>query len=103
MSGALRNRPAPQRLPWDGLLSGPVELNGLLSDLNRGQFDARAQLVLSPAPNAVPVHGAIDATYNGYRGTVDLGRSFVQLPATRADFDGTLGRQLRVHLETTIS
>jgi translocation and assembly module TamB len=89
-----------KRPPWDGLLSGPVELNGLLSDLNRGQFDARAQLVLSPVPDAVPVHGAIDATYSGYRGTLDLGRSFVQLPSTRADFDGTLGRQLRVRLET---
>lgn len=90
-----------RRLPWDGLLSGPVELNGLLSDLNRGKFDARAQLVLSPAPGMVPVHGAFDVTYNAYRGTVDLGRSFIELPSTRADFDGTLGRQLRVHLETT--
>jgi translocation and assembly module TamB len=90
-----------QRPPWDGLLSGPLELNGLLSDLNRGKFDARARLALSPAPDAVPVLGAIDAAYNGYRGTIELGRSFVQLPATRADFDGTLGRQLRVHLETT--
>jgi translocation and assembly module TamB len=90
-----------QRLPWDGLLSGPVELNGLLSDLNRGKFETRARLALSPAPDAVPVHGAIDATYNGYRGTLDLGRSFVQLPSTRADFDGTLGQQLRVHIETT--
>ena len=90
-----------QRLPWDGLLSGSVELNGLLSDLNRGQFDARAHLVVSPVTGTVPVHGAIDVAYNGHLGTVDLGRSFVQLPATRADFDGTLGRQLRVRLETT--
>ena len=90
-----------QRPPWDGLLSGPLELNGLLSDLNRGRFEGRAQLVLSPVPDALPVHGAIDASYNGYRGTVDLGRSFVQLPATRVDFDGTLGRLLRVHVETT--
>jgi translocation and assembly module TamB len=89
-----------QRPPWDGLLSGPLELNGLLSDLNLGKFDARAQLVLSPAPDMVPVHGALDVTYDGYRGTVALGRSFVQLPSTRADFDGTLGRQLRVHFET---
>jgi len=90
-----------QRPPWDGLLSGPVELDGLLSDLNRGKLEARAQLVLSPAPDMVPVHGAFDVTYNAYRGTVDLGRSFVELPSTRADFDGTLGRQLRVHFETT--
>ncbi|MBZ5594504.1 MAG: translocation/assembly module TamB domain-containing protein [Acidobacteriia bacterium] len=90
----------PKRLPWDGLLSGSVELNGLLSDLNRGRFEAHSQLVLSPAPDEAPVRGVIDASYDGPRGTVDLGKSFVQLPATRADFEGTLGRQLRLRLET---
>jgi len=91
----------PQRLPWDGLLSGAVELNGLLSDLNRGRFNAHGRMVVSPAPGVAPVHGVIDASYDGARGTVDLGRSFVQLPATRADFEGTLGRELRLRLETT--
>ena len=91
----------PARLPWDGLLSGGVELKGLLSDLNRGRFNARARLVVSPAPEVAPVHGVIDASYDGTSGTVDLGRSFVQLPATRADFEGILGRQLRLRLQTT--
>ena len=91
----------PNRLSWDGLLSGSVELNGLLSDLNRGRFQAHTQLVVSPAPDVAPVRGVVDASYDGNRGTVNLGRSFVQLPATRADFEGTLGRQLRLRLETT--
>jgi translocation and assembly module TamB len=91
----------PQPLPWDGLLSGAVELHGLLSDLNRGRFEARAQLVLTPAPDVAPVRGIIAARYDGIRGTVDLGKSFVQLPQTRADFEGTLGRQLRLRVETT--
>ena len=89
------------RLPWNGLLSGPVELTGLLSDLNEGRFRARAKLIVSPAAASAPVHGLVDATYDGFRGTVDLGRSFVQLPSTRLDFAGTLGRQLRIHLEST--
>jgi translocation and assembly module TamB len=92
---------APNRLPWDGMLSGSVELNGLLSDLNRGRFQAHMQMVVSPAPGVAPVRGVIDASYDGARGTVDLGRSFVQLPATRVDFEGTLGRQLRLRLEST--
>jgi translocation and assembly module TamB len=89
------------RLPWNGLLSGPVELTGLLSDLNEGRFRARAQLAVLPASASVPVHGLVDASYDGYRGTVDLGRSFIQLPSTRLDFAGILGRQLRVHLDST--
>lgn len=88
-------------LPWNGLVSGPVKVEGLLSDLNRGRFDAHAQVVISPAPRSAPVRGAITANYNGRSETLDLGRSFVELPATRLDFDGTLGRQLRVRLRST--
>jgi translocation and assembly module TamB len=91
----------PRRLPWDGLLSGPLEMDGLLSDLYRGWFTGRAQLNISPAPGSAPVHGLIDASYDGKRGAVDLGSSFVQLPSTRLDFGGALGRQLRVHLQST--
>ncbi|HYL37258.1 MAG TPA: translocation/assembly module TamB domain-containing protein [Bryobacteraceae bacterium] len=90
-----------QSVPWDGSMSGPVEVTGLLSELNAGRFDARAQLTLSPVAQSVPVHGLIDATYHGSDGSVDLGRSFLQLPTTRVDFAGSIGRQLRVHLQST--
>ncbi len=89
------------RLPWDGLLSGPVEITGLLSELSQGRFSTHAQLVISPASERVPVRGLIDATYDGYRGSVDLGRSFLQLPSTRLDLTGALGRQLQVRLQST--
>jgi autotransporter translocation and assembly factor TamB len=92
---------APQRLPWDGILSGAVELNGLVSDLYRGRFDARGRLAISPAPGSAPVEGLIDASYSGQRATIDLGNSFLQLPASRLDFTGTLGRQLHVRLRST--
>jgi len=88
-------------LPWDGVLSGPVGLTGLISELNQGRFTTHAQLVLSPAPQHPPVHGVLDAQYDGYQNSVDLGRSFLQLPSTRFDFAGTLGRQLRVHLQSS--
>lgn len=90
-----------QRLPWDGILSGAVEVNGLVSDLHRGRFDARAQLFISPAPGSAPVEGVIHASYNGASETIDLGNSYLQLPATRLDFTGTLGQQLHVHLRST--
>ena len=89
------------RLPWNGLLSGPVEMTGLVSELNEGRFRARAQLTVSPIAANVPLRGLVDASYDGYRSTIDLGRSFIQLPATRLDFAGVLGRQLRVHLDST--
>lgn len=88
-------------LPWDGVLSGPVEVTGLISELNQGRFTAHGQLVIAPASGHAPVRGVIDATYDGYQGSVDLGRSFLQLPSTRLDFAGTLGRQLRVRVQST--
>lgn len=87
-------------LPWDGVSSGPVEVTGLISELNQGRFTAHGQLLIAPASGHAPIHGVIDATYDGYRDSVDLGRSFLQLPATRLDFAGTLGRQLRVRLQS---
>ncbi len=89
------------RLPWNGLLSGPVAMTGLVSELSQGRFSTHAQLVISPASERAPVRGLIDATYDGYRGAVDLGRSFLQLPSTRLDLTGTLGRQLHVRLQST--
>lgn len=88
-------------LPWDGVLSGPVDLTGLISELNQGRFTTHAQLVISPAPQRAPVHGLIDAQYDGYRDSVDLGQSFLQLPSTRLDFAGTLSRQLHVRLQSS--
>ncbi len=88
-------------LPWDGVLSGPVDITGLISELNQGRFTAHGQLVISPASGHAPVRGAVDATYDGYRDSVDLGRSLLQLPSTRLDFAGTLGRQLRIRLQST--
>src|SRR5438876_9962580 len=43
----------------------------------------------------------IDAIYNGGLQTIDLRNSFLQLPANRLDFTGTLGQQLHVHLRST--
>ena len=88
-------------LPWDGVLSGPVALEGLISELNQGKFTAHCELVVAPAPRRAPVRGAIVANYDGYRNSVDLGRSFLQLPSTRLDFAGTLGHQLRVGMQST--
>lgn len=88
-------------LPWDGVLSGPIQLTGLISELNQGRLTAHGQFVISPASARAPVRGAIDATYDGYQDSVNLGRSFLQLPSTRLDVTGTLGRQLRVHLQST--
>lgn len=89
-----------QRTPWDGLVSGSLQMIGRLAGLPRGRFELKARLTISPAPQNVPVHGLIDASYDGSRQTVDFAKSYIELPATRLDFAGALARELQVHLRS---
>ena len=85
-------------LPWNSLVSGTVKLEGVLQ--RRNELRAAAVLGLEPAPGSAPVHGQLTASYDTRTGILDLGRSSVTLPSSRADFSGALGQQLRVHLES---
>ena len=91
------SRPAP----WSGVLAGSIDVRGLLSQLYLMRFQARAQMVISPAGERNPVRGAIDASYDGERGLLDLADSHLTLPSTQLDFAGVLGRQLRVRLKSS--
>jgi translocation and assembly module TamB len=88
-------------LPWDGQVEGAVELEGALGHGDR--LRASGQWDIAPAPEGAPVRGHISASYVAETGVLDLGRSTLSLPSSRADFSGALGKlgtQLRVHLET---
>ena len=89
---------SPEPLPWDGRAFGPVRLEGAL----RTSRDVRiaANLSITPEAGSPPVRGQVNASYDARDGILDLGRSTLTLPASRADFSGAFGRELRVHLET---
>ncbi|HJT88120.1 MAG TPA: translocation/assembly module TamB domain-containing protein [Bryobacteraceae bacterium] len=89
---------SPQPLPWNSLVSGPLEVEGSLA--GRGDFRIRANLMLAPVSQGAPVRGQIAAAYDSATGALDLGRSTVILPASRAEFSGAVGQQLQVHLES---
>jgi translocation and assembly module TamB len=88
------------KLPYDGMASGPIEVTGKLDESNLHHLLAEATLAVAPAPNSVPVHASIAAKYSGATGTVELGRSWLELPSTRLDLTGTLGQRLEVRLST---
>ncbi|HKW98316.1 MAG TPA: translocation/assembly module TamB domain-containing protein [Bryobacteraceae bacterium] len=89
-----------QALPWDALVSGPIEMNGRLTELTHGRFELRARVTLAPAPVTVPLSGLIDATYDGIRGTLDMAQSFIELPSTRVEFTGRMDREMHVRLRS---
>ena len=88
----------PQILPWDARASGPLALEG--SFRKSGDLRVSTNLEVDPEPGGAPVRGHLAARYDAASGILDLGHSTLALPASRVDFSGALGRQLRVHLET---
>ncbi len=89
---------SPEALPWDAQGSGSIAIEGTLG--RKEDLRVTASLDVTPAPDTAPVHGRIEATYEALGETLDLGRSTLALPSTRADFSGVLGTELRVHAET---
>ncbi len=85
-------------LPWDGSVSGPVELEVSLK--NTSNLAIKGSLKVVPVEGSAPVHGDLAVAYSESTGILDLGNSTLWLPNSRLDFSGALGRQLRVHLET---
>jgi translocation and assembly module TamB len=87
-----------ERLPWDSLVSGQVNLEGSL--LRPIELRVSTNLDLAPGTESPPVHGQIAASYEARSGILDLGRSSVTLPSSHAVFSGAFGREMSVHLET---
>src|ERR1035437_5059386 len=86
-------------LPWNALVFGGVTLEGSLK--NGKDLRAGGNLTLAPAPSGDAVRGQIQVAYVARSGALDLGRSSISLPHSRADFSGAINSELKVHLETS--
>lgn len=87
-----------QPLPWDGRLSGTAQAEGSLRARKSVVLGARIEI--APAAQGAPVSGHAEIQYDARSGTLELGRSYVQLPSTRATASGAVGTRLQVHAET---
>ena len=88
-------------LPYNGVLSGPFQASGTLSERNFHGLLARATLGVAPAPAGLPARGELDAKFNGTAGTLEFGPSWIALPASRADFSGIPGQHIDLRLQST--
>ena len=86
-------------LPYDGVLSGPIDIGGNLKAGLRG-LTAQARLSIAPG-RGIPLSGNLVANYAGARDDVSIQKSLLTLPHTRLNIDGSVGRQLNVKLTTT--
>ena len=88
------------RLPYDGVLSGPIDVAG---NLNTGlrSLTAQAKLSIQPSGHGVPLSGNLTAQYSGARDDVIIQESLITAPHSRLSADGSIGKQLNVAITTT--
>jgi translocation and assembly module TamB len=87
-------------LPWDGVVSGPFDLAGKLSESDFHRVVASTTLAVSPAERGEPLRGVVSVKYDEPAGTIEFGNSWLELPKTRVDLTGVLGQRLDVKLQT---
>jgi translocation and assembly module TamB len=110
------NRP----LPWDGDLSGTLEVNAVLGHSVPGESDAKVHAVvaIAPIPGAPRIEGQAELVFDhlasgessGDRtsgaatsgiGTLHLSSAHIATAATRLDVSGTLGGTLNLRVHST--
>ena len=90
-----------RRPAWSGAITGPVEAEGDFDSSNRSFLKARARLVVSPGNRGIPVSGRLNADYDSRTGSLEVGRSYLALPASRIALSGSLKAGMDVNLTST--
>ncbi len=88
-----------RRLGYDGIVSGPVQVEGNVKHTQ--DVTARAALRIAPGRRGIPVSGRLNVDYNGRADTVTIASSYLQLPHTRVEIAGTLNRRIELHAVST--
>ncbi len=86
--------------PWNGRVSGPVEISGLARGGWRG-LTVSSQLKIVPGEGENPLSGSVDLLYSGEERKLKLRSSYVQTRASRFAAEGTLGDKLQVSATTS--
>jgi translocation and assembly module TamB len=90
---------AGMKLPYDGAVSGALSAAG---DLKSNQsLAAQAHVTIAPGRSGIPVSGQIDGSYSASNGDILIQNSWLGLPHTRVDLDGTLTKSLHLSLKSS--
>jgi translocation and assembly module TamB len=95
-SQALGQKP----LPYDGVVSGPIQAQGDLKAPGSKLAVANAKLSITPGRRGIPVSGRINAEYNGAANNINVADSYIALPNTRLNLSGSLNNRLNLELNS---
>ncbi len=86
------------KLPYDGIISGPVQAQGDLKAPGTKGIAGRVQLAIAPGRHGIPVSGRLAADYNGAADNITVANSYINLPHTHVTLAGSTARSLEVQL-----
>lgn len=89
-----------QSVPYDGAVSGPVQVVGDTKLSGTQSIVASARLSIAPGRRGIPVSGRLNAEYRGAGDEISISDSFIALPHTRLTLAGSVGRQLTLAMNT---
>jgi translocation and assembly module TamB len=105
IDGTLRNfdiatilRAVHEQIPYDGVLSGSLGAEGDIQSAR--ELMARARLTVTPGKRGRPVSGSLSATWDGASGNLVFAKSFLALPHSRLDINGSINNALNVSLKS---
>jgi translocation and assembly module TamB len=82
----------------NGILSGPVQVNGRVTPSGLTGVSASANLDLKPGDGGVPVSGSLAIDYDQRAGRLEIGNSQMDIGSTHAAVSGTVGESLAVQV-----
>jgi translocation and assembly module TamB len=89
-----------QRLPYDGSVSGNLQVSGDLHTPGTRGLEARARLNITPGRGGAPLEGRLQADYSAARDDVTVENSYLALPRTHLTISGSLQHRLKIALTT---
>ncbi len=86
------------QVSYDGSVAGAVTAAGDTKDAK--SLIAQARLTIVPGKWGIPVSGRVNADYSDVANNLTIRNSYLALPHSRIDFDGSVGKQLNVSLKS---
>jgi translocation and assembly module TamB len=88
-----------ERVPWDGAVSGPVELTATLRGRSN-YLTANGSMAIAPVEGEAPLEGNVEFAYDSRSQRLSLGDSHVRTTSSSINARGELGETLQVRVET---
>ena len=89
-----------RNVPWNGLISGPVEIQGKLRQPGAPGVVASGRVTIQPAEEGKPIAGTVEAKFEQDDNKVVFGTSQLETQSSSIVFSGPLRERLQVEITT---